>query len=140
MEAHRGVMVILLAAMAQLGRAASPYPEVLTADQYFDCQIAAREASLEGMRERLKLQGKVNTTAAEKRRSDEVARGRVTLAMRACGKQTASTLGAYAHRNSEELRTWLVAHPHIQARLADLRRQVTALSDQMQAVSPSAKR
>jgi len=130
----------LLALMPALAGAAPGMQEVLTSAQYFECQIAARQATIQGLQERATQISKPGITDAEKRASGEMARQRVTLAMYRCGKQTASTLGAYAHRNAEELQTWLNANPQMKARLDALSQQVTSLSSQMPAVSPSAKR
>ena len=130
----------LLALMPALAGAAPGIQEVLTSAQYFECQIAARQATIQGLQERATQISKPGITDAEKRASGEMARQRVTLAMYRCGKQTASTLGAYAHRNAEELQTWLNANPQMKARLDALSQQVTSLSSQMPAVSPSAKR
>lgn len=130
----------LLALMPALAGAAPGIQEVLTSAQYFECQISARQATIQGLQERATQISKPGITDAEKRASGEMARQRVTLAMYGCGKQNASTLGAYAHRNAEELQTWLNANPQMKARLDALSQQVTSLSSQMPAVSPSAKR
>jgi len=130
----------LLALMPALAGAAPGMQEVLTSAQYFECQIAARQATIQGLQERATQISKPGITDAEKRASGEMARQRVTLAMYGCGKQNASTLGAYAHRNTAELQTWLHANPQMKARLDALSQQVTSLSSQMPAVSPSAKR
>ena len=123
-----------------LAAAAPGIQEVLTPAQYFECQLAARQATVVGLQERAAQMGQTNLTDAQKRTSGEVARERVTLAMYRCGRQNASTLGAYAHRNADELQTWLAANPQMKARLDTLSQQITSLSGQMPAVSPSAKR
>jgi len=130
----------LLALMPALAGAAPGIQEVLTSAQYFECQISARQATIQGLQERATQISKPGITDAEKRASGEMARQRVTLAMYGCGKQNASTLGAYAHRNADELQTWLNANPQMKARLDALSQQVSSLSSQMPAVSPSAKR
>lgn len=123
-----------------LAGANSGIKEVLTPAQYFECQIAAQRATVQGLEERLQMKAKVNATAAEKRQAGDAARQRVTLAMYACGQQNASTLGAYAARNADLLQTWLNANPQAQARLDTTTRRIAELSQQMPAVSPSAKR
>lgn len=130
----------LLALLPSLAWAAPGIQEVLTPAQYFECQIAARQATVQGLEERAKVVNKPDATAAEKRNAGELARHRVTLAMHSCGQQNASTLGAYAHRNAEALQTWLNANPQVKARLDALSERVASLSAQMPAVSPSAKR
>jgi hypothetical protein len=114
--------------------------EVITPAQYFDCQIAARQATVKGLQERATLANQAGATDKDKRAAGERSRHRVTLAMYACGRQDASTLGAYAHRNADELQTWLNANPQVKARLDALSKQVATISAQMPAVSPSAKR
>lgn len=131
----------LLFTLAGVPVAAAPgAQEVLTPAQYFECQIAARQATVDGLLERVARLNQPGVTEAEKRNAGELARHRVTLAMHACGRQDASMLGAYAHRNAEELQTWLNANPQVKARLDALGRRVSSLSSQMPAVSPSAKR
>ena len=134
-------LMTLLFTLAGLPVAAAPgVQEVLTPAQYFECQIAARQATVEGLQERAGRLSQPGVTEADKRNAGELARHRVTLAMHACGRQDASMLGAYAHRNAEELQTWLNANPQVKARLDALGQRVTSLSSQMPAVSPSAKR
>jgi hypothetical protein len=134
----------LLALLPTLGVAAvSAAPgiqEVLTPAQYFNCQIAARQATIQGLQERAAQVNQAGVTEAQKRAAGEMARERVTLAMYGCGRQNASTLGAYGHRNAEELQTWLNANPQVKAQLDALSQRVANLSSQMPAVSPSAKR
>jgi hypothetical protein len=130
----------LLALLPSLAWAAPGIEEVLTPAQYFECQIAARQATVQGLEERARLVNKPDATDAQKSAAGELSRHRVTLAMYSCGKQNASTLGAYAHRNAEELQTWLNANPQVKARLDVLSQRVASLSAQMPAVSPSAKR
>jgi hypothetical protein len=67
-------------------------------------------------------------------------RARVDVAMYACGKQNGATLGAYAHRNAEALKSWLNANPQVRARLDAEAKAVANLSAQMPSASPSAKR
>lgn len=134
---HATLLLTLLPAMAG---AAPGIEEVLSPAQYFECQIAARQATVQGLEERAAQRNTVGVTDADRRAADELARHRVTLAMYGCGKQNASTLGAYGHRNAEELQAWLNANPQVKARLDVLAQRVTSLSSQMPAVSPSAKR
>ena len=134
-------LLALPLALACLAASAAPgMQEVLTPAQYFECQIAARQATVRGLEERAAQANQAGISDAQKRAAGELARERVTLAMYACGKQNASTLGAYAHRNADLLQTWLNANPQVQARLDALGQRVTSLSSQMPAVSPSAKR
>lgn len=120
--------------------AAPGIQEVLTPAQYFECQVAAREATIVGLKERAAQLGQTNLTQAQKTSSAETARARVTLAMYNCGRQNAGTLGAYAHRNADALKTWLSANPQMKARLDALSQQVASLSTQMPAAAPSARR
>lgn len=114
--------------------------EVITPAQYFECQIAAQKATITGLEERVKLNQKINATAAEKRQAGEVSRARVTMVMYGCGQQNAATLGAYAHRNADQLQAFLAANPQVKARLEATGQRIAELSRQMPAVSPSAKR
>jgi hypothetical protein len=125
---------------AQQAAAAPDLQEVLTPAQYFECQIAARQATLQGLEERAAQGRQAGVSDAQKRAAGEAARERVTVALYACGRQNASTLGAYAHRHAETLQTWLNANPQVKARLDALGQRVASLSSQMPAVSPSAKR
>jgi phage shock protein A len=137
----RALLLTLLPALACAPAAAAPgIAEVLTPAQYFECQIAARQATVKGLEERASQVNKAGVTDADRRAAGEMARHRVTLAMHGCGQQTASALGAYGHRNAEELQTWLNANPQVKARLDALAQRVASLSSQMPAVSPSAKR
>ena len=129
----------LMALIPSLACAAPGIEEVLTPAQYFDCQVAARQATIRGVQDRAVQLNKVGVTEAQKRSDSDLARDRVTVAMYACGKQTASTLGAYAHRNAEQLQTWLNANPQMNAKLDALSQQVNSLSTQMSAASPSPK-
>lgn len=132
--------LLTLSAATQTALAAPGIEEVITAAQYFDCQIAARQATLKGLQERASLTGQPSATEAGQRAAGELSQARVTLALYGCGKQNASILGAYAHRNAEVLQTWLNANPQVRARLDEQARQVAQFSAQMPAVSPSAKR
>jgi hypothetical protein len=128
------------AAVPLLALAAPGVQEVLTPEQYFECQIAAQRATIEGLEDRARMSTRINATGAEKRAAAEASRSRVTMAMHACGKQDAATLGAYAHRNADALQAYLNAHPQVKARMDAQRQRITSLSSQMPAVSPSAKR
>lgn len=141
MRIHVTTLSALVAfALAGPAAAAGGIQEVLTPAQYFECQIAAQRATIIGLEERIKSKTKINATAAEKRTEGEVARQRVTAAMYGCGQQNASTLGAYAHRNADELQAFLNANPQVKARLDASTQRVRDLAQQMPAVSPSAKR
>ena len=139
MNAKTIVSAALLLSMnqapAQDARLLSPG---LTPAKYFDCQIAARQATLQGLQERQAL---VNREASkeQKNAAGEMNRQRVGLAFYQCG-YGAAELGAYAHRSGEELQTWLNANPQVKARLDEQARRVASHSAQMPAVSPSAKR
>lgn len=130
----------LAALLPTLAVAAPSIQEVLTPAQYFECQVSARQATVVGLKDRASQLDQTNLTAAQKSSSAEVARARVTMAMYNCGRQNASTLGAYAHRNADTLQTWLNANPQMKARLDALSQQIASLSSQMPAASPSAKR
>jgi hypothetical protein len=138
------LLAMLCLLFGSLTSAAPGIQEGLTPAQYFECQIAARQATVDGLQERAAQISKPGATESEKRNAGELARHRVTLALYACGKQDASALGAYAHRNAEELRTWLNANPQVRSRLDALGQRVASLSSQMPpqlpSVSPSAKR
>ncbi len=136
----RWLATALALCAAHTAQAAPGIEEVITPAQYFECQIAARQATLKGLKERAALAGKPGTTEADKRAAGDLSQARVAMAMYGCGRQNASTLGAYAHRNAEVLQTWLNANPQVKARLDEQARQVAQLSAQMPAVSPSAKR
>lgn len=124
---------LLLAAQAQ---AATGLQEVITPAQYFECQIAAQQATVLGLEEQAKLiAAKAGDEA--RRQSSESARQRVTLALYGCGRQNASTLGAYAYRNADALQDWLQANPQVKARLDALSKRVAVLSAQMPAPTPS---
>lgn len=119
---------------------AAPLQEVLTPARYFECQIAAQRATVVGLEERARTYGKVGQGAAQKRAAGEQARHRVTLAFYGCSKQSASTMGAYAHRHQQELLAYLNENPHVKAQMDALGERVMSLSARMPAVSPSAKR
>lgn len=133
-------MCWLLALLPAVATAAPRIEEVLTPAQYFECQIAARQATVQGLEERAAQMKKVGMTDAERRAAGELARARVTLAMYGCGKQSASTLGAYGHRHADELQTWLNANPQVKARLDALAQRVAGLSSQMPVNAPATKR
>lgn len=134
-------LLALLATLSVAVVSAAPgIQEVLTPAQYFNCQIAARQATIQGLQERAAQLNQAGVTDAQKRAAGDMARERVTLAMYGCGRQTASTLGAYGHRNADELQTWLNANPQVKAQLDALSQRVASLSSQMPAASPSAKR
>ncbi len=124
------------------GERAQPQPvagqEGLTTAQYFECQIAARKATVVGMQERQQLVAK-EATKEQKRQVGETSRSRVGLAHYQCG-YAADALAAYAHVHGDELKAYLQANPQVQARLDEQARKVAQLSAQMPGTSPSAKR
>ncbi|MBL8350365.1 MAG: hypothetical protein JNL87_08605 [Burkholderiaceae bacterium] len=128
----------LLALPPAMAAAAPVIQEVLTPAQYFECQIAARQATVQGLEQRAAQLNKAGVSDAERRAAGEMSRHRVTLALHNCGRQTASTLGAYGHRNADELQTWLNANPQVRARLDALARRVASLSAQMPAAAAPA--
>ena len=136
----RWLLALMPSLVPALTCAGPAIEEVITPAQYFQCQIAAREATIQGMQERATQVSKPGATEADKRNAGEMSRHRVTLALYACGKHNAGTLGAYAHRNADELQAWLNANPQVKARLDEQARRVAALAAQMPAVSPSARR
>jgi len=141
MHKHPALLLSVLLAAPAAGLAAPhAIKEVLTPAQYFQCQIAARQATIQGLEERARLLGKPAATDTEKRQAGELSRHRVTVAMYSCGQQNASTLGAYAHRNADELQAWLNANPQVKAQLDALSRRVSSLSAQMSAQQPAVKR
>jgi hypothetical protein len=113
--------------------------EVITPARYFQCQIDARQATIDGMQERSATVQRADANAGEKRAAGELARHKVTVALYACGKQDPGALAAYAHRNAEVLQVWLNANPQVQARLDAQAQRIAGLSKQLPAVSPSAK-
>jgi hypothetical protein len=136
----RFVFHLLLGLFPSLVLAAPGIQEVLTPAQYFECRIAALEATVPGMEERAGLLNKQGTTVTELNAVGDRSQARVTMALYACGRQNGSTLAAYAHRNAEDLRTWLNANPQVKARLDAMNLRVATLAAQMPSVSPSAKR
>jgi hypothetical protein len=126
----------LHAAGAALAQSAAEAP--ITPQTYIACQIAARQATITGMEERLALVNR-GAAAVERRSAGEMSRNRVTLAFHGCG-YGASALAAYAHSHAAEVATFLAQNPSHQARLEATATRVTNLSAQMPAVSPSAKR
>lgn len=135
-----GGLLLLLSGVVALAMAAPGSQEVLTPALYFDCQIAARQATITGLEERAAQAAKPGLTDAERRLAGEVARQRVSLAMHNCGRQDAATLGAYAHRHAEQLQAWLNANAPVKARLDAQRQRVASLASQMPAVAPPAQR
>jgi hypothetical protein len=129
-----------LALLPSVGLCAPAVKEVLTPAGYFQCQIAAQQATIQGIEERARLLNDVNATDAEKRAAGELSRQRVTMVMYACGRQNASTLGAYAHRNANALQAWLNANPAVKTRLDAQRQRIAELSSQMSAAAPANKR
>jgi hypothetical protein len=111
----------------------------LTPARYFECQIAARQATLVGLEERQELLSKGNITAADRQASEEQARNRVTQAFASCG-YSVGALGAYAYRNPDELQSWLNANPAVKAQLDAVGQRVASISEQTPATSPSVKR
>lgn len=130
-----------LVAIAAVGNtvAAPAIQEVLTPQTYFQCQIAAQQATIVGLQERAAQAGKAQTDQ-EKQVAADRSQARVTVALRGCGQQSGATLGAYAHRNADQLQTYLNANPQVKAQMDALSRRIQALSQQMPAISPSAKR
>jgi hypothetical protein len=127
--------LLLMLTQAQAQDALAPG---LTPSKYFDCQLAARQATLQGLQERQALVNK-DASKEQKNAAGEMNRQRVGLAFYQCG-YSAAQLGAYAHRNAEELQTWLNVNPQTKATLDEQARRVSGYSAQMPAVSPSAKR
>ena len=101
----------------------------LTPARYFECQIAARQTSLAGMRERQGLQ-QVRAAAAQLERAEINSRSRVELAFHRCGYGP-GVLAAYAHRHQEEIKTWLLLNPQTGARMANAGRDIDAQVLQM---------
>jgi phage replication-related protein YjqB (UPF0714/DUF867 family) len=132
--------IAALACTVSHAGAAPKIEEVLTPAQYFQCQIAAQKATLQGLEERVRASAAVNSTPAERRQVAELSQHRVALAMHGCGRQNAGTLGAYAHRNAEALATWLAANPQVKAHMDQQRQRIASYSAQMPAVAPPAKR
>lgn len=105
--------------------------ESLTPARYFECQISARSATVVGLQERVSLLSG-NAGTGERQAAAEMSRTRVTRAFSSCG-HSASTLGAYAHRNADELQVWLDGHPSVKARLDAMAERISSLSAQMPA-------
>ena len=101
----------------------------LTPAIYFECQIAARQATVAGLQERQATLSKGRGTEAERQAAAETARTRVTQAFAKCG-YGANVLGAYAHRNADLLQAWLAENPQVQARLEAEAQRVASLVDQ----------
>lgn len=133
-----GLWAALLLGAAATGAQAQAV-SALTPAQYFECQIAARQATMVGLQERQALVSKTGVTQAQKQAAGELSRNRVSLSFYQCG-HSAAALGAYAHRNADELQTWLNANPQVKTRLDAEGKRIAQMSAQMPAVSPSAKR
>ncbi len=110
----------------------------LTPQRYFECQVAARKATVQGLQERQALLAR-QASQQHERQAGETSRGRVMLAHYQCGYEP-QALGAYAHSHAEQLKEYLQANPQMQARLEEQARKVAQMSAQMPAVAPSAKR
>jgi hypothetical protein len=123
----RLVLSALLACCGAAGAADSAPP--LTPERYFACQMAARQASLAGMQQRQTLHRK-SADATTLDRHGQTSSARVSLAFHQCGHSPAE-LGAYAHRNREQLKTWLLLNPTMRSRMAEEGRKIHALADQM---------
>lgn len=122
-----------LLALALLAPAAGPATAApaLGPARYFACQIAAREATLAGMRERADLLAR-QAPEAELIAAGERSRARVDGAYARCG-YSGTALAAYAQQVPAALQAWLPAHPQVQARYEALNAQIMALSASMQA-------
>lgn len=129
----------ITAAAISTAALAGPIEEVLTPQTYFQCQIAAQQATIVGLQERAQQAGK-QLSEADKQIAADKSQARVTVALHGCGKQSAATLGAYAHRNADQLQTYLNANPQVKAQMDALTKRIQSLSQQMPAISPSAKR
>ena len=130
---HAAICCGSMALSALPARAEPGVEEVLTPASYFECQIAAQEATVVGLRERAAQLNRTDMTPQQRQNAGAVARERVSLAMYACHKQSGSTLGAYAHRHADELKAWLAANPQVQARLQAVGQRIKGLSEQMPA-------
>lgn len=110
----------------------------LTPKRYFECQIAVRKASLAGMEKRAAAMAKV-TTAQQLESIGDQSAGQVQLAFNRCGYGPAE-LAPYAHRYREELRTWLVMNPQVEAQMTQEAHRINGLSAQMRTPPRSAAR
>ena len=94
--------------------------------RYFQCHIAAKQATLTGLEERAALLAK-GASAAELAAAGERSQLRVDLAFQNCGAD-ATTLAAYAYQQSELNADWLARSPKTKARLDELSLQIAVLS------------
>jgi hypothetical protein len=130
--AQKHHLVPLLLACATCAQAQTPIPDPTPA-QYFACQIAARQATINGLQERLSM-AQISASPAEQQAQAERARTLVSIAFNDCG-YTVNTLSAYAHRAKTPLQTWLQTHPTVQTQLDDTAKRIANISAQMPARS-----
>ncbi len=135
--------LLRIALLAALGAAltsatlAAALVEELTPARYFECQVAAQEATVVGVEERARTINNAAISAEQKRSSAQAAQDRVTLALYSCGRQNGATMGAYAHRHADALQAWLNANPQVKARMDALIQRLVKLSGQMTPQMPS---
>jgi hypothetical protein len=131
--AQKHYLVPLLLACATCAQAQTPIADPTPA-QYFACQIAARQATINGLQERLSMAQISSASPAEQQAQAERARTLVSIAFNDCG-YTVNTLSAYAHRAKTPLQTWLQTHPTVQTQLDDTAKRIANISAQMPARS-----
>jgi hypothetical protein len=122
---------LLLASLAGLFCFGAAQPEASNGvERYFQCQIAAREATIVGLEERAALLAKPATTDRELDAASQRSSNRVDAAFIRCG-YSSDQLAAYAHTYNDALKAWLAANPATQTKLDTLRARVQTLASQM---------
>lgn len=121
----------LLASLFCLVASAAALAETASGvERYFQCQIAAREATIVGLEERAALLVNPATTDRELDAASQRSSNRVDAAFSRCG-YSSDQLAAYAHTYNDALKAWLAANPATQTKLDTLRARVQALASQM---------
>lgn len=101
-------------------------------DMYVYVEISVREATVEGMRQRLALLKRSDYSKDADNAIDAQTRVRVSNVYTQFGT-TAAAHVAYANRNAAALDSWLVANPAWRQKYAELDSQFRSLSEQLNA-------
>ncbi|GGX65933.1 hypothetical protein [Saccharospirillum salsuginis] len=128
----------ILAGLLLAGLSLSVFAQELTPAHYVKMDIAVRQATLEGVEERLALLGAgVEQDVIQQR--DEDTRQTITALYRQYGT-TASQAVAWATRHREAIEDWLAEHPGYQSEYHRLARSLDAASNKLQAFASSTDR
>lgn len=120
------------------GLSLSVFAQELTPAHYVKMDIAVRQATLDGVEERLALLGAgVEPDVIQQR--DEATRRTITGLYRQYGT-TASQAVAWATRNREAIEDWLAHHPNYRSEYHRLARSLDAASNELQAFASSTDR